>query len=183
MSSKKMFLKSPLKFSRISSGFGKRFHPILKQTRDHNGIDYAASTGTPVRAIGRGTVTYSGTKGGYGKHVRIKHSSKYGSSYSHLSRINVRKGEIVEQGQLVGKVGTTGMSTGPHLHFEFYVDGVFTNFLVQKFPRTEPISESERPAFEALRDELAPRLAAIELPTLEGAPAADDDDSGSAAAE
>jgi murein DD-endopeptidase MepM/ murein hydrolase activator NlpD len=179
MSSKKMFLKSPLKFSRVSSGFGKRHHPVLKRTRNHNGIDYAATTGTPIRAIGRGTVTYAGTKGGYGKHVRIKHSGKYASSYSHMSRINVRNGAIVEQGEVIGKVGSTGMSTGPHLHFEFYVNGAFTNFLKQKFPRTEPISEAERPAFEALRDELSPRLAAIELPTLDGAPApADDDDSG-----
>ncbi len=176
MSSKKMFLKSPLKFSRVSSGFGKRFHPVLKRTRNHNGIDYAAGTGTPIRAIGRGTVVYAGTKGGYGKHVRIKHSGKYSSSYSHMSRIHVRRGEVVDQGEVIGKVGSTGMSTGPHLHFEFYVNGVFTNFLTQQFPRTEPISDSERPAFEALRDELAPRLAAIELPTLEQARAASDDD-------
>lgn len=164
MSSRMMFLKSPLKFTRISSGFGRRYHPVLKQTRNHNGIDYAAPTGTPVRAIGRGVVTYAGTKGGHGKHVRIRHSDTYSSAYSHLSQIAVKKGQSVGQGDLIGKVGTTGLSTGPHLHFEFYVNGVFTNFLVQKFPRTEPISDAERPAFEALRDVLAPRLASIAMP-------------------
>ncbi len=167
LSSKKMFLQSPLKFSRISSGFTKRrYHPVLKKWRAHNGIDYAAGKGTPVRAIGRGTVTISGTKGGYGKHVRLKHSGKYGSSYSHLSRIAVRRGQVVDQGQLVGYVGSTGLATGPHLHFEFYVNGAYTNFRAQKFPRTEPISKAERPAFEALRDVLAPQLTAIAIPDL-----------------
>ena len=167
LSSKKMFLQSPLKFSRISSGFTKRrYHPVLKKWRAHNGIDYAAGKGTPVRAIGRGTVTISGRKGGYGKHVRLKHSGKYGSSYSHLSRIAVRKGQVVDQGQLVGYVGSTGLATGPHLHFEFYVNGAYTNFRAQKFPRTEPINKAERPAFEAMRDELAPQLEAIAVPDL-----------------
>ncbi len=177
MSSKKMFLKSPLKFSRISSGFGKRFHPVLKKWRSHNGVDYAAPTGTPVRAIGRGTVNFSGTKGGYGKHVRVRHTKKYQSSYSHLSRIAVRNGTVVEQGQVVGYVGSTGLATGPHLHFEFYVNGAYTNFLRQKFPRTEPISADERPAFEALRDEIAPALAAVELPAAAVAHKGDDDES------
>jgi len=184
MSSKKMFLKSPLKFSRVSSGFGRRFHPVLKKWRAHNGVDYAAPRGTPVRAIGRGTVSYSGTKGGYGKHVRVKHSGKYGSSYSHLSRISVRRGSVVEQGQVIGYVGSTGLATGPHLHFEFYVNGAYTNFLRQQFPRTEPISDGERPAFEALRDELAPKLAAIAVP---GTPVArsegDDEQDGAGLAE
>lgn len=165
MSTKKMFLKSPLKFSRISSGFSrKRFHPVLKKWRAHNGVDYAAGRGTPVRAIGRGKVVYAGTKGGYGKHVRVRHNARYSSSYSHLSRIAVKRGQMVDQGQLVGKVGSTGLATGPHLHFEFYVNGGYTNFLAQKFPRTEPIADSERDAFNA-------RLAQI-LPLLVDAPSA-----------
>ena len=165
MSSKKMFLKSPLKFSRVSSSFSrKRYHPILKKWRSHNGTDYAAGHGTPVRAIGRGTVTFSGTKGGYGKHVRLKHSGKYGSSYSHLSKRTVSNGQVVEQGQLVGYVGSTGLATGPHLHFEFYVNGKYSNFQKQTFPRTEPISAKERPAFEALRDALLPQLDAVLVP-------------------
>jgi murein DD-endopeptidase MepM/ murein hydrolase activator NlpD len=162
LASRKMFLKSPLKFSRISSKFQKRrFHPVLKKWRSHNGVDYAAGKGTPVRAIGRGTVKISGTKGGYGKHVRLRHNDKYGSSYSHLSRIAVRRGQVVNQGDVVGYVGSTGLATGPHLHFEFYVRGSYTNFLAQKFPRSEPISESERPAFEATRDTYLPMLRAI----------------------
>ncbi|MCP4870566.1 MAG: peptidoglycan DD-metalloendopeptidase family protein [Proteobacteria bacterium] len=179
MSSKKMFLKSPLKFSRISSGFGKRFHPVLKKWRSHNGVDYAAPSGTPIRAIGRGTVNFAGTKGGYGKHVRMRHNKTYQSSYSHLSRIAVRNGAVVEQGQVIGYVGSTGLATGPHLHFEFYVNGAYTNFLRQKFPRTEPINESERPAFEAMRDDLAPRLAAIPLPGRDTTVAAKGDDDAS----
>jgi murein DD-endopeptidase MepM/ murein hydrolase activator NlpD len=183
LSSKKMFLKSPLKFTRVSSGFGKRFHPVLKRNRNHNGIDYAAPTGTPIRAIGRATVTYAGNKGGYGKHVRLKHSGKYSSSYSHLSRINVRNGQVVEQGQIIGKVGSTGMSTGPHLHFEFYVNGSFTNFLTQRFPRTEPISDGERPAFEAMLAEIAPKLAAIDFPEGTKLPEPEAEPEGDEAAE
>jgi len=159
MSTKKMFLKSPLKFSRISSGFSrKRFHPVLKKWRAHNGIDYAAGRGTPVRAIGRGKVVYAGTKGGYGKHVRVRHNARYSSSYSHLSRIAVKRGQMVDQGQLVGKVGSTGLATGPHLHFEFYVNGGYTNFLAQKFPRTEPIAKSEREAFQTQLERMMPLL-------------------------
>jgi murein DD-endopeptidase MepM/ murein hydrolase activator NlpD len=175
MSSKKMFLKSPLKFSRISSNFSrKRYHPILKKWRSHNGTDYAAGAGTPVRSIGRGTVSFSGTKGGYGKHVRVKHNGKYSSSYSHLSKRAVTQGQVVDQGQLIGYVGSTGLATGPHLHFEFYVDGKYSDFQRQTFPRTEPISEAERPAFEAVRDALVPQLLAVPLP---GEPTGDDDDS------
>ena len=183
LSSKKMFLKSPLKFSRVSSGFGRRFHPVLKKWRAHNGVDYAAPSGTPIRAIGRGTVSYSGTKGGYGKHVRLKHNGKYSSSYSHLSRIAVSRGSVVEQGQVVGYVGSTGLATGPHLHFEFYVNGSYTNFLRQQFPRTEPISDGERPAFELLRDELAPQLAAIEVPGTPIARLEDDESDGAGLAD
>ncbi|MBJ93361.1 MAG: peptidase M23 [Rickettsiales bacterium] len=168
LSTKKMFLKSPLKFSRISSGFSKRrYHPVLKRWRAHNGIDYAASRGTPVRAIGGGRVKFTGTKGGYGKHVRVRHNGKYASSYSHLSRIAVRRGQVLSQGQIVGYVGATGLATGPHLHFEFYVHGAYANFRTQKFPRTEPIASSERAAFDAELARLKPLLdgdAAAQLP-------------------
>jgi murein DD-endopeptidase MepM/ murein hydrolase activator NlpD len=165
MSTKKMFLKSPLAFDRISSGFSrKRWHPVLKTWRAHNGIDYAAGSGTPVRAIGRGKVSFAGTKGGYGKHVRLAHNKTYASSYSHLSRIAVKSGQSVEQGALVGYVGSTGLATGPHLHFEFYVNGSYSNFLAQKFPRTEPIAEAERPAFEAERKRWTPVLLGVAVP-------------------
>ncbi len=177
LASRKMFLKSPLKFSRISSRFQKRrFHPVLKKWRSHNGVDYAAGKGTPVRAIGRGTVKIAGTKGGYGKHVRLRHNDKYGSSYSHLSRIAVRRGQVVNQGDVVGYVGSTGLATGPHLHFEFYVDGGYTNFLAQKFPRSEPISKKERPAFEAVRDMYLPMLRAIPRAGMQLAERTEDDE-------
>lgn len=157
---RKMFLKSPLEFSRVTSGFSKsRFHPVLKTWRAHRGIDYGAAEGTPVRAIGHGRVSFSGTKGGYGRHVRVEHSGQFGSSYSHLSRASVRRGEGVSQGQVIGYVGHTGMATGPHLHFEFYSRGDYVNFLAQLFPRSEPLSDQELPAFFARRDELQPLLA------------------------
>ena len=159
LSTKKMFLKSPLKFSRISSGFSKRrYHPVLKRWRAHNGIDYAASRGTPVRSIGGGRVKFNGKKGGYGKHVRVRHNGKYSSSYSHLSRIAVRQGQVVTQGQVVGYVGSTGLATGPHLHFEFYVHGAYANFRRQKFSRTDPIEKAERVAFDAAVAGLLPLL-------------------------
>jgi murein DD-endopeptidase MepM/ murein hydrolase activator NlpD len=164
MSSKKMFLKSPLKFSHISSGFGRRFHPILKRWRNHNGTDYSAPRGTPIRSIGRGRVSFSGTKGGYGKHVRVKHNGKHSSSYSHLSRITARNGATVRQGDIVGYVGSTGLATGPHLHFEFYVNGKYADYRRQRFARTEPIAASERAAFEQLRDTILPQMRALPIP-------------------
>ena len=165
LASRKMFLKSPLKFSRVSSKFGKRYHPILKKWRAHKGTDYAAGSGTPVRAIGRGTIAYRGTKGGYGRHVRVRHNGKYASSYSHLSRYAVSSGEVVEQGEVIGYVGSSGLATGPHLHFEFYVNGGQVDFVRQQFPRSEPIANSERADFEAVRDEILPQLQAVPWPT------------------
>lgn len=159
---RRMFLKSPLEFSRITSGFSKRrFHPVLKSWRAHKGIDYAADSGTPIRSIGHGRVEFAGIKGGYGKHVRVRHGGNYGSSYSHLSGIAVRDGQNVSQGQVLGYVGATGLATGPHLHFEFYVGGDYVDFLAQRFPRTEPLTDAERPAFQASLDRV--------LGTLDGA--------------
>ena len=164
MSSKKMFLKSPLKFSRVSSNFGRRFHPILKKWKNHNGTDYAAPRGTPIRAIGRGKVVDAGTRGGYGKQVKIKHNGKYISSYSHLHKIKVKRGTTVRQGDIIGTVGSTGLATGPHLHFEFFKDGKRRDFRKQTFARTEPIAKRERPAFEKLRDQMLPKLRGLALP-------------------
>jgi murein DD-endopeptidase MepM/ murein hydrolase activator NlpD len=177
MSTRKMFLKSPLKFSRISSGFSKsRFHPVKQEWRAHKGTDFAAASGTPVRAIGAGRVEFAGTKGGYGKHVRVKHQGKYGSSYSHLSRIAVRSGQGVSQGDLVGYVGATGLATGPHLHFEFYVNGGQVDFMRQTFPRTEPIDDAERPRFLVIAGQMFPQLDSI---TFREAEAGDDDSADS----
>jgi murein DD-endopeptidase MepM/ murein hydrolase activator NlpD len=179
-SSKKMFLKSPLKFSRVSSRFGSRYHPVLKKWRAHKGTDYAAGSGTAIRAIGRGVVEYRGTKGGYGRHVRVKHNGTYSSSYSHLSKYKAKSGQVVEQGDVIGYVGSSGLATGPHLHFEFYVRGKQVDFLSQQFPRSEPIAESERVAFEAVRDAVLPTLSGAPWPVVAVADASEGDSSTSA---
>lgn len=119
----KAYLVSPLEVSRITSGFGMRTHPVYGYGREHRGIDYAAPTGTPVRSIGDGQITFAGVQSGYGKVIQIKHgSSKDSTLYAHLSRIDVKVGDNVMQGETIGAVGTTGVSTGPHLHFEFRID-------------------------------------------------------------
>lgn len=118
-----MFLASPMEFSRMTSGFAMRFHPILQKWRAHLGVDYAAPTGTPVRTVGDGQVEFAGRQNGYGNVVQIAHGNNRSTLYAHLSRIDVKKGHRVEQGQRIGAVGSTGWSTGPHLHFEFRVNG------------------------------------------------------------
>lgn len=149
---RKAFLRSPLKFSRVSSGFTHaRFHPILKKTRPHLGVDYAAPVGTPVRASGGGVVTLAGWSGGYGKTVKIRHPNGYETLYGHLSRINVKRGQRVEQAEIIGAVGTTGLSTGPHLDYRMTKNGTFIDPRQLKSPRAEPILASERGAFEAER--------------------------------
>jgi murein DD-endopeptidase MepM/ murein hydrolase activator NlpD len=117
------FLASPLEFSRITSGFAMRFHPVHQTWRQHLGVDYAAPTGTPVRAVGEGVVDFAGVQNGYGNVVIIKHSNERETLYAHLSHIDTRTGDHVEQGQRIGAVGMTGWATGPHLHFEFRVNG------------------------------------------------------------
>ncbi len=144
---RRQFLKTPLRYRRISSYFGMRFHPILKRYRHHHGVDFAAPYGTPVSSIGDGTVIFAGWKGGYGKYIRIRHPNGYMSGYGHLSRILVRRGQRVKQGQMIGRVGSTGLSTGPHLHFEILKDGRFVNPLRIKTPRVDPLPEALRPAF------------------------------------
>jgi murein DD-endopeptidase MepM/ murein hydrolase activator NlpD len=118
------YLTSPLEFSRTTSGFAMRMHPILRQWKQHNGVDFAAPTGTPVRAVGDGVVEFAGQQSGYGNIVQIKHSKDRATVYAHLSRIDVAVGQRVDQGQYIGAVGSTGWATGPHLHFEFKVAGV-----------------------------------------------------------
>jgi len=149
---KRMFLKSPIKFGRISSRFKrKRFHPILKVNRPHLGVDYAAPHGTPVRAVGDGTVTYAARRGGGGNTVILRHNSVYKTAYKHLSRYGrgVRQGGKVKQGQIIGYVGSTGLSTGPHLHFEFYKSGRFVDPLGQTFPSADPVPEEKLAQFKS----------------------------------
>jgi len=150
---KKAFLRSPLKFSRVTSGFNrKRFHPILKKRRPHLGVDFGARSGTPVQASGGGVVTFAGRKGGHGKYVKVDHPGPYQSSYSHLSKINVKRGQKIKQGQLIGKVGSTGMSTGPHLHYQFWAHGKIVNPMTVKLPRNQPLPVKEKRVFETNRD-------------------------------
>ncbi len=119
----RVFLASPLAFSRVTSGFSMRFHPILQQWRAHLGVDYAAPTGTPVRSVGDGTIEFAGVQNGYGNVVMVRHGGEHSTVYAHLSRIGVHVGQKVAQGDTLGAVGSTGWATGPHLHFEFKQGG------------------------------------------------------------
>ena len=122
-SKRRAFLASPMEFSRVTSGFAMRFHPLMQQWRQHLGVDYGAPTGTPVRSVAEGTVEFAGWQNGYGNVVQVKHGADKATLYAHLSKINVRAGQRIDQGQHIGAVGMTGWSTGPHLHFEFRING------------------------------------------------------------
>ena len=146
----KAFLRSPVEFSYISSKYNlKRKHPILNKIKAHTGVDYAAPTGTPVRTTGDGTIAFKGNNGGYGKLIEIKHSEDYSTRYAHLSRYKkgLEVGDKVNQGEVIGYVGRTGRATGPHLHYEFRVNGMHTDPLTVKLPAAEPISDKEKDAF------------------------------------
>jgi murein DD-endopeptidase MepM/ murein hydrolase activator NlpD len=148
-SKRRTFLASPMEFSRVTSGFAMRFHPLLRTWRKHNGIDYAAPIGTPVRCIGDGVVEFAGQQNGYGNVIEVRHGSGKSTLYAHLSRIDVHRGQRVEQGQRIGAVGATGWATGPHLHFEFRIGGVFQDPLrVAKSSATVPIDAASRPRFD-----------------------------------
>ena len=122
-SKRRAFLASPMEFSRVTSGFAMRFHPILQTWRRHLGTDFGAPTGTPVRTVGDGSVEFAGWQNGFGNVIHVRHSGDRTTVYAHLSRIDVKKGQKIEQGQKIGAVGATGWATGPHLHFEFRVKG------------------------------------------------------------
>jgi len=161
---RRAYLASPLAFSRVSSGFKMRFHPILQTWRAHLGVDYAAPTGTPVRSIGVGVVESAGNLGGYGKAVVVKHNNGHSTVYAHLSQMSVRRGQSVTQGQTIGKVGATGLATGPHLHFEFRVNGKHQDPLVMaRRSETVPVSAQARPAFDQLAKQVGQQLASASL--------------------
>ena len=150
-SSRKSFLGSPLEFSRVSSGYGMRFHPISGKQKAHLGIDYAAPTGTPVRTIGDGVVTFAGVQRGYGNVIEITHKDNQSTLFAHLSRIDVRVGQKVAQGDFLGAVGSTGASTGPHLHFEFRDKGVHQDPLeIARQSENIPVNQAFRARFEAV---------------------------------
>lgn len=150
LSMRKAFLRNPIDFARISSRFNlRRRHPVLNKIRAHKGTDYAAAIGTPIKSTGDGKVIFHGWKGGYGKTVVIQHGSRYQTLYAHLSQYNRKatRGRYVKQGQIIGYVGTTGLSTGPHLHYEFRVDGVHRDSLKVKLPTASPIPKKHRETF------------------------------------
>jgi len=158
---RKAFLLSPLAFSRVSSGFtNARFHPILKEWRAHRGIDYAAPTGTPVRATASGIIAFSGSQKGYGNLVVLKHNGKYESAYGHLSRFasGMGKGKRINQGDVIGYVGSTGMATGPHLHYELRVDGVQRDPTKVVLPTAPPIAKRDLNTFQKETHSLVARL-------------------------
>ena len=164
-SMRRAYLTSPVEFSRVTSGFKMRMHPILKTWRAHLGTDFAAPTGTAVRTVGDGVVEFSGVQNGFGNVVFVKHRNQHVTVYAHLSRIDVRQGQSVEQGQTLGAVGATGWATGPHLHFEFRVNGQHQDpqTIVAQSEAAAPVSAAARPAFNRLASNMRVQLSAAAL--------------------
>lgn len=160
---KKAFLKSPLAFSRISSGFSMRTHPISGVWKAHKGIDYSAAHGTPIRAVGDGVVDFAGVKGGYGNFIQIKHWASYSTAYAHMSRLapGVRRGTKVSQGDIIGYVGSTGWSTGPHLHFEFRVNNEARDPGKVALVQQAPLSPAEMARFRMAAADMSHRFALL----------------------
>ncbi len=147
-SKRRAFLSSPVEFSRISSGFAMRFHPVLKNWRQHLGTDFAAATGTPARTVGDGVVSFAGWQNGYGNVVFVKHNNNTDTVYAHLSKLMVQRGQNVAQGQTIGLVGSTGWATGPHLHFEVRVAGVQRDpMAMARQSETVPVPTAALPVF------------------------------------
>lgn len=166
---RKAFLKAPLKFSKVTSGFTmKRLHPVQKVMKAHLGTDYAAPYGTPILAVGDGVVEQAGRTGGNGNFVRIRHNGVYSTQYLHMRRILVRQGQRVQQGDVIGEVGSTGLATGPHVCFRFWKNGQQVDHRREEFPSAEPIAAADRAAFNALRDSLGAGLDEAELALAQG---------------
>lgn len=158
---RRAYLSSPVEFSRISSGFSMRFHPILQKWRAHLGTDFASPTGTPARTVGDGVVEFSGVQNGYGNVVFVKHRNGHETVYAHLSKLLVQKGQNVSQGQTIGLVGSTGWATGPHLHFEFRVNGTQQDpMTIAKQSETIPVSTAAMPMFRELAASVKTQLLA-----------------------
>ena len=157
---KKSFIRMPIPFARLSSNFGARRHPVLGTMRMHKGVDYAARTGTPIMAAGDARVQFAGTQRGYGNVVILDHGRGYTTLYGHMSRFgSIRTGQRINQGTVIGYVGSTGLATGPHLHYEFRVNGEHRNPLSVTMPPPEPLSGTELAAFRA---QTAPAMARIQ---------------------
>lgn len=159
---KNMFLKAPLKFSRISSRFSpKRFHPVQQRWKAHNGTDYAAPQGTPIMTTASGVVERTGYTAGNGNFVKVKHNGTYSTQYLHMSKILVRQGQRVQQGDVIGRVGSTGLATGPHVCYRFWKNGVQVDALRQKLPNSEPMSSKHKPRYMAYMTPLKKELDSI----------------------
>jgi murein DD-endopeptidase MepM/ murein hydrolase activator NlpD len=160
-SMRKTFLRTPVEFSRISSKFSLgRKHPILNRIRAHKGVDYAASNGTPIKATGNGKIVHRGKKGGYGNTVIIQHGSKYSTLYAHMSKFRggLKTGSKVKQGETIGYVGSSGLATGPHLHYEFLVNGAHTDPLKVKLPGADPLNKKYMDDFTARAESLLAQM-------------------------
>ncbi len=164
---RKALLRTPIDGARLSSRFGKRKHPVLGYTRMHRGIDFAAPRGTPIVAAGDGLIAKAGRNGNYGNYVEIRHNREFNTAYAHLSRFakGVRKGRRVRQGQVIGYVGSTGLSTGPHLHFEVIRNKRKINPLAVKLPSGRKLKGSELEKFLAAKAETDRKLAGLPLDT------------------
>ncbi len=161
-SMRKAFLRTPVDFRRISSRFGRRHHPVLNRMKMHKGVDYAARRGTPIKAAGDGRIVFRGHKGGYGRVIIIQHGGRYSTLYAHMSAFKkgLRVGSRVRQGQIIGFVGSSGRATGPHLHYEFRVDGVHRNPLTVKLPDAAPLRQTY---LEDFRQKTAGLLSQLDL--------------------
>lgn len=162
---RKAFLRTPVEFSRISSGFSMgRMHPVLGRMRAHRGVDYAAPTGTPIRAAGKGRVKFRGWQSGYGNVVILEHGGKYTTLYGHMSRFanGLATGDRVQQGEVIGYVGMTGLATGPHLHYEFRVHGAHRDPLTVELPKSEPLAGSELRTFRVNAEPVLAQLGQVE---------------------
>lgn len=156
---RKAFLKSPLAFSRVTSGFAMRVHPISGQWKQHKGIDFAAPTGTPIRSTGDGMVEFAGNAGGYGNMVIVRHGNLYTTAYAHMSRVAARRGMRVSQGEVIGYVGSTGWSTGPHLHYEFRVNNVALDPNSIVVPHAQSLAGAELQQFRRIANDMGHRFA------------------------
>lgn len=153
----------PIAYARMSSKFGARRHPVLGTMRMHKGVDYAASTGTPIMAAGDGRVQFAGWQGGYGRTVILDHGRGHTTLYAHMSRMgNIKQGQRVAQGTVIGYVGTTGLSTGPHLHYEFRINGVHRNPLSVTMPPPEPLAGAQLAAYRTYTANALARIRTVE---------------------
>ena len=164
---RKAFIRAPLNFTRISSNFNpSRRHPVLNTIRAHRGVDYAAPTGTPIRAAGDGKVLFRGVQGGYGNTIILQHGGNITTLYGHLSRFgNARAGARVNQGDVIGYVGSSGLATGPHLHYEYRVNGAHRNPRTVPLPPADPIAAEQQTAFQAATEPLWRQLDGYSQPT------------------